>query len=110
MVVIVEDSGLELSTGKALLEGDEYEDEDQYEDIDEEEDEEVIPTQEAKWYSKLAASMHSLLPSSFSAMALRTYTFVASAAWVVTTSLIMVGLPILYAYDREQNGQFDAKP
>lgn len=31
-------------------------------------------------------------------------------AWIFTTSMLLVGLPILYAYDREKNAQLQEQP
>lgn len=74
------------------------EEEDEYEDVD---DQDINQ-------SSLTQRLRSLI-TSFSApfflqtFFARTYTFIASASWILTTSLILIGLPVLYAYDREQN-------
>lgn len=31
-------------------------------------------------------------------------------AWIFTTSMLLIGLPILYAYDREKNTQLQEQP
>ena len=88
---------------------DEYDQDDsqesEYEDVD---DEDVSSSEGTRPTSNLLARLSSSLSNIFSTSGLprlgaRFYTFVASSAWVLTTTLIMVGLPILYAYDREQN-------
>lgn len=35
---------------------------------------------------------------------------VGKIAWIFTTSMLLIGLPILYAYDREKNTQLQEQP
>lgn len=87
---------------------------DDYEDIDEERDEYEEDEEYSSGNGSWTNSIRRLIPSSFrrvfgnaSAAAhrlfLSSWCIVGSAAWIITTSLILIGLPVLYAYDREQN-------
>lgn len=75
--------------------------ESEYEDVDEAE---TNINYSNSWAARMRDRAGSWFhQSSLSNLFYRMYSFVSGAAWVITTSLILVGLPILYAYDREQN-------
>ena len=86
-----------------------YEDEDdsyleeedsEYEDIEDE----SPSSRTTPFIDRLRRSLSGFFSASgLPAFGARLYSIVASSAWVLTTTLIMVGLPVLYAYDREQN-------
>lgn len=75
------------------------EDDSEYEDVDED-----LPAAHTPFIERLRRSISGFFSASgLPAFGSRLYSIVASSAWVLTTTLIMVGLPVLYAYDREQN-------
>lgn len=55
--------------------------------------------------SSLSKAGQSLMSKSYNA----THT-IGNLAWIFTTSMLLVGLPILYAYDREKNSSVQAGP
>lgn len=108
-MVIVEEEGRELLKSPAAG----IQTDSDYEDIDEEyeDDGEGVALATASSSSSSRWSLSSIqsriqtmfTQSSLSGSFSRMYSFISSAIWILTTSLILVGLPVLYAYDREQN-------
>jgi hypothetical protein len=104
MVIVEEEEQGTLQLRGNINEPD-YDEESEYEDVD---DEQAVDGGQVTGPSAFLASIYRTISQAFSASSLprlasRLYTFISSSAWVLTTTLIMVGLPILYAYDREQN-------
>jgi hypothetical protein len=94
-MVIVEEEKREL-VGVGIEAGSESE----YEDVDDS----LNENNSNSWAERMRERAGSWFQnSSLSGFFSRMYTFVSGAVWVITTSLILIGLPVLYAYDREQN-------
>lgn len=90
----------------------EYVTDEEYEDYDIEEEEEADRNHQGRnsFASRLAAIVPSRLTRSLklsSTSLVEKSKAVAKTtgnlAWIVTTSLILLGVPVLYAYDREKN-------
>lgn len=87
-------------------------DDNEYEDIDGIDDDATLLNSES--FLDRIIALKGIVPYSFRRRATRifasTRTFVAqstaylgNAAWIFTTSMILIGLPVLYAYDRERS-------
>lgn len=97
-----------------VYEGEEHEDDSEYTDASEDEDQESLESASGARTGVVTSLMHRIRrccrwpsTSAFSWGRLRSrmstvVSFAGNAAWIFTTSMLLIGLPVLFAYDREK--------
>jgi hypothetical protein len=74
-------------------------DSEDYEDCTDSE-EESMQTRHSAFISRITSF---LSPSALRSRFGRLWTIFGNLAWIFTTSVLLIGLPVLFAYDREKN-------